>query len=219
MVNKFKVKKVFIVLAIILVVFVIIYFKKVTGFSIMNLNINSFEEILKENKETSILIYMLLNVIRPIFMVIPVWIFSVVSGVIYGPILGSIYALIGIYISSTIAFYLSRIIGRNFFLSIFGNKLEKIDNKLEENGFKVLFIMRVTVVFPFDPLSFVAGLSKMSYRSYIAATVLGSIPETIAFNVLGVSLKSILTLKMLIILTVLTLIGFIIWFLKKRIVW
>lgn len=216
--KKIQSKKVYIVLCLLLIIFIVYYLKKLTGLSLMNLNIDSFEDTLKQNKDVSVFIYMILNLIRPIFIIIPVWIFSVVAGVIYGPILGTIYALIGVYISATIAFYLARIIGRDFFVSVFGNLFRKIDNKLEENGFKVLFIMRVTIVFPFDPLSFIAGLSNMDYRSFIGATLLGSVPETIAFNVLGVSLKSILSLKVIIILSVLIIIIFTLMYLKRRII-
>ncbi|MEF9951297.1 MAG: TVP38/TMEM64 family protein [Clostridium sp.] len=167
------------------------YILKMTGISLSTFSVDGVENLLKENKDTSLIIYMFLNLIRPFFMIIPAWIFAVVSGVIYGPICGIVYSLIGLFISSISAFYLGRILGRDFLYSVFGNKLKKIDKSLDENGFRYLFIMRVTVVFPFDPLSYMAGMSTMRFRPFIVATMLGAIPETIAFNYLGMGLKNI----------------------------
>lgn len=210
--------KIVIIITIIMIIVISLFLKKLTGINLCNLSVSNIEKILIENKETSILIYMFLNLIRPIFFVVPVWIFAVASGAIYGPLLGSLYSLIGVVISATVAFYLARFIGRDFLLSIIGEKLRGIDNKLNKNGFKVLFIMRVTVVFPFDPLSFVAGLSKMKYKPYIIATILGSIPETLAFNYLGLGLKSIISLKVLVIISIIFLIILTFFYLRKKIV-
>lgn len=191
------------------------YLFKISGISIDTFSIHGVENILKEHKDTSVIIYMFLNLIRPFFMIIPAWIFAVVSGVIYGPFLGTVYSLIGIFISSISAFYLGRILGRDFLYNMFGNKLKKIDKSLDENGFRYLFIMRVTVVFPFDPLSYMAGMSKMKFRPYIVATMLGVIPETIAFNYLGESLKNI-PFSVLVVIVCVGIVIFIAWkYLKK----
>lgn len=215
---KKKIKVIFLVFIILSLVLGGIYLKRLTGCDFYHLDAKKIESMLRNNNKFSVLIYMLLNFIRPIFMVIPVWIFSVASGAIYGIWFGSLYALIGVFISATVAFYLAKWFGRGFFMSKFGEKFRGIDNKLNRNGFKVLFVMRATVVFPFDPLSFVAGLSKMNYKTYITATVLGSIPETIVFNVLGAGFKSILSIKSLIILSLVGIIIFLFFYLRKKVV-
>lgn len=216
--KRLKLKICLVAVIILIIIIISICLKKIVGVSVVNLDVNEIERILDSNTGSSVLIYMLLNLIRPVFMIIPVWIFAVASGVIYGPLLGSIYSLIGVYLSATVAFYLARFLGRSFFLSIFGEKFRELDNKIEGNGFKVIFVMRVTVVFPFDPLSFMAGLSRIKYRPYIVATVLGSIPETIIFNYLGLGLKNILSLKLLIILSIVLLVVFALVYLRKRII-
>ncbi|KMT20830.1 TVP38/TMEM64 family protein [Clostridium cylindrosporum] len=216
--SKFKVKILWLAFFIILAFVLLTYFEKVIGVNVIHLNVNEVEVILQENKKTSILMYMILNLIRPIFIIIPAWIFAVVSGVIYGPLMGTFYSLIGIFLSATVSFYLARFLGRDFLVHFLGKKFHKMDEKLKDNGFKVLFIMRVTVVFPFDPLSFMAGISNINYKTYILATMLGVIPEILAFNYLGVGLKSILSLKLLIISSIIALIIICLVYLNKRIV-
>ncbi|MEG0641079.1 MAG: TVP38/TMEM64 family protein [Clostridium sp.] len=214
--NKSLVKSTIAIIFASISVLLVYIFLKVTGISISTFSVEGVEKILQDNKGSSVTIYMFLNLIRPLFIIIPVWIFGVVAGVIYGPILGIIYSLIGIFISATVAFYFARFVGRDFIGAMIGDKLHRVDNKLEQNGFKFLFIMRISVVCPFDPLSFMAGISRMKYKTYITSTMLGVIPETIAFNYLGIGLKSILSFKVIIILFIIIILVIIPFVIRKK---
>ncbi|MDP4178324.1 MAG: VTT domain-containing protein, partial [Bacillota bacterium] len=88
--------------------------------------------------------------------------------------------------------------GQSFVNKILRGKSLKLDNNIEQKGFKIMFTMRVSMVFPHDALSYAAGLSKIKYKDFILATCLGMIPEVLAYSILGKSAEKILSIKFLI---------------------
>jgi uncharacterized membrane protein YdjX (TVP38/TMEM64 family) len=56
------------------------------------------------------------------------------------------------------------------------------------NGFSLLLFLRLTPVFPFWAVNAVAGLSRMPFRTFLAATALGIIPASFAFALIGAGL-------------------------------
>lgn len=57
-----------------------------------------------------------------------------------------------------------------------------------KNGFSLLLFLRLTPVFPFWAVNAVAGLSRMPFRTFVAATALGIIPGSVAFALVGAGL-------------------------------
>lgn len=91
--------------------------------------------------------------------------------------------------SATSAFYMAKFLGRDFVVRFTKGKLDNIDKILDKNGFKILFLMRLPVVFPYDALSLACGLTSIKYKDFILASVLGVIPEMIAYNFFGNSVN------------------------------
>jgi uncharacterized membrane protein YdjX (TVP38/TMEM64 family) len=63
--------------------------------------------------------------------------------------------------------------------------MEKIKMLSGTYGFTTVLTARLLPVISFDVISFAAGLSGMSLRSFITATGIGMIPGTIVYTVLG----------------------------------
>lgn len=61
---------------------------------------------------------------------------------------------------------------------------------MERRGFLYVFVLRLIPLVSFDLLSYAAGISKVRFRSFLLATVLGMIPGTLAYSFLGASLAS-----------------------------
>lgn len=136
------------------------------------------------------LIYLLIYAIKPFFLVIPANVVAIVGGTLFGPVQGFILSMIGFWISGTIAFYLSRFLGRGFVESIVGNKFIKLEDNMKTRGFKILFLLRLPPILPYDPLSYACGLTNISYKDFILASLLGVVPETICYSVIGRSFTS-----------------------------
>jgi uncharacterized membrane protein YdjX (TVP38/TMEM64 family) len=70
------------------------------------------------------------------------------------------------------------------------NKGSALKNQLEKHGFLYVLILRLIPVIHFDLISYAAGVSKVRLLPFAAATFIGIIPGTFAFNFLGSSVGS-----------------------------
>jgi uncharacterized membrane protein YdjX (TVP38/TMEM64 family) len=118
----------------------------------------------------------------------PSWALTVAGGLAYGMVWGTVLSLIGASLGATIAFFVSRFLGRDFVGRILKGKFQRLDDRIGEHGFEVIFFLRLIPLVPFDALDYIAGVSKISVRSYIPATVLGIIPGTIVYVNFGSAL-------------------------------
>ncbi|WP_371363606.1 TVP38/TMEM64 family inner membrane protein YdjZ [Sporomusa rhizae] len=151
------------------------------------------------------LLYVLGNAVRPFFF-FPAIIMGVAGGLAFGPLWGTIYLIFGTLFGAALCFGAARLLGRER-LKRFWPKwtlLEQLDSQTELHGFRTLLVLRLAPIFPWDAVSFLAGLSKVSFWPYFAATVIGSIPGAIAFcyfgNALTQSLATAVTVAAIIII-------------------
>ena len=99
----------------------------------------------------------------------------------------------GLIIGSIIAFYLARTGGRPIINKLIGKKwVGRLDRWIEENGTKAIFLTRLVPIIPFDLISYMAGITKLEFKHYIFATVLGAFPRSLLLAILGLSMKEIL---------------------------
>lgn len=154
------------------------------------------------------LLYVLGNAVRPFFF-FPAIIMGIAGGLAFGPLWGTIYLVVGTLFGAVLCFWAARLLGRERLKRFWPRwtLFEQLDNQTELHGFRTLLMLRLAPVFPWDAVSFLAGLSKVSFWPYFSATVIGSIPGAIAFcyfgNALTQSLASAVTVAViLVILTI-----------------
>ncbi len=135
------------------------------------------------------LAFILAYTVRPLVF-FPASIMTPLSAVLFGPLLGWIYTYIGENLSATVAFFTGRYFGRKFIKERENDFIRKYDDKLKNHGFETVLILRLMPWFPFDFVNYASGLSAISYRSYICATLLGVIPGLTAYILLGGSLMN-----------------------------
>lgn len=144
------------------------------------------------------LAYLLIYVIKPFLIVIPSNIVAIAGGIIFGPVEGFILSMIGFFLSGTIAFYISRILGKDFVQGIIGDRFIKLDTNIREHGFRIMFLLRLPPVLPYDPLSYASGFTNILYKDFITASVLGVVPETLCYSIIGPNFKNPLSFKFII---------------------
>jgi uncharacterized membrane protein YdjX (TVP38/TMEM64 family) len=66
----------------------------------------------------------------------------------------------------------------HFAASLIGEKLKKYDDAIERNGFATVLYLRL-VYFPFTPMNFGMGITKVRFKDYIFGTGLGIIVGTL----------------------------------------
>ena len=172
---------------------------------IHNLEIEGVVEFIREKSYISVILYLGIYAIKPLLLIIPTNMVALVGGGLFGPIKGFIFTMIGFTISGTIAFYLARVLGRDFVAGILRKRFNKLENMMQESGFKYLFILRLPPVIPYDPLSYACGLTNISYKDFILASLIGVMPETICYSIIGTSFKSPLSPQFIIPVLVLVI--------------
>ncbi len=109
---------------------------------------------------------------------------------IFGAYRGFLYVWIGAMIGAGAAFFIGRTLGREFAASLIGDKLKKYDDAIKRNGFATVLYLRL-VYFPFTPMNFGMGLTKVRFRDYMTGTGLGIIVGTFIFTFFIGTLKEV----------------------------
>jgi len=139
-------------------------------------------------------VYIFMYTIRPLLL-FPAIILTLAGGLAFGPWWGTAYVIIGGLLGACLCFAIARLLGQEKMKKYLGkfSHIEAFDDHIVEHGFRTMLIMRLVPIFPYDPVSYLAGLSNIRFRDYAAATALGMVPGAFAYNVLGYSLTDMLS--------------------------
>lgn len=129
-------------------------------------------------------IYILMFAVVPLTL-FPDSILAIGGGLIFGLFKGYLYTLIGALIGASLSFYISRKLGRSFLKKFTKDKLDYIEDMINSKGFFVILLLRLIPLFPFDVISYVAGLTSIKYRDFLFATIIGTIPGILVFTNIG----------------------------------
>jgi len=114
---------------------------------------------------------------------IPASILTLGAGAIFGFVGGTIVVVIGATIGATLAFLLARTVMRRRIekMTASNAKFRALDRAIANEGMKIVFLVRLAVVFPFTWVNYAFGLTAIPLWRYVLATFLGIIPATAAF--------------------------------------
>jgi uncharacterized membrane protein YdjX (TVP38/TMEM64 family) len=112
---------------------------------------------------------------------VPGTLLTTLGAAIFGPYFGFLYVWLGAMVGSSLAFFIGRTLGREFAASLIGDRLRKYDEGIERNGFATVLYLRL-VYFPFTPMNFGMGLTRVRFRDYFLGTALGIIVGTFIFT-------------------------------------
>ena len=133
------------------------------------------------------LLYILLIAITVVFGALPGLPLVFAAGVVWGGFLGGLYSILGGFLGSVVAYGLGRTLGNSAVKALTGKTCTLAEHKEERFVIGLIFISRLVPLFPFDLISYGAGVAQLSFAPYAGATLLGMIPPTFAFSFLGTS--------------------------------
>lgn len=118
---------------------------------------------------------------------LPGSILTIGAGVIFGVVRGSIYVSIAATLGATAAFLVGRYVARDWVSKrLEGNaKFKAIDEAVGREGWKMVFLTRLSPVFPFNLLNYAYGLTRVTLRDYFFASWAGMIPATVLYVYIG----------------------------------
>ncbi|MFH1455683.1 MAG: TVP38/TMEM64 family protein [archaeon] len=145
--------------------------------------------------------------------------FNLVAGYLFGPYIGTLYALIGAMLGVSAAFFIAKYMASDFIEKLLEKqtkKLNKYNKKLEKKGFQVLLILRLLSVIHFSGLSYLAGMTKMKYRDFFLATLIGSFPATFILVSVGHAAQNIFSARFIFFILLFALMVMITFYYKKK---
>lgn len=106
---------------------------------------------------------------------------------------GGVAASTGATLGATAAFLLGRTVLRDVAAKrIEGSaRFRALDDAIGKNGFKMVFLVRLSPAFPFNILNYALGLTKVRLRDYVLASWIGMIPGMLLYVYLGATAQSL----------------------------
>jgi uncharacterized membrane protein YdjX (TVP38/TMEM64 family) len=117
---------------------------------------------------------------------VPGSVLTLAAGAIFGLLQGVVFVFIAAIIGSCAAFLVSRYAARQWVEhKLAGNpKFAAIDRAVAREGRKIVFLLRLSPLFPFNLLNYALGLTKVSFADYAVAG-LGMLPGTVLYVYYG----------------------------------
>jgi uncharacterized membrane protein YdjX (TVP38/TMEM64 family) len=112
-------------------------------------------------------------------------------GYLFGRWIASAVVITAATLGATVVFLAARYLFGETVRKKLGRIGERIDAELTHDGFSWLLFMRLMPVFPFFLVNLVPALTAMRARTFMAATFVGILPNTLIVTNLGQALASI----------------------------
>ena len=118
---------------------------------------------------------------------IPGAVMTLVAGAVFGLPEATVYVLTGATLGSAVAFLISRHLARDSVAArVVGNaRFAAIDRAVGAQGFKMVLLMRLSPVFPYNVLNYSLGLTTVRFTDYVLASI-GMLPGTLLYAYYGV---------------------------------
>jgi uncharacterized membrane protein YdjX (TVP38/TMEM64 family) len=117
---------------------------------------------------------------------IPGSLLTLAAGAIFGLLWGTVYVFIGATVGATAAFLVSRYVARGAIeRRVAGNaRFASIDRAIGGQGRKIVMLLRLSPVFPFNLLNYALGLTRVRLADYVTASI-GMLPGTLLYVYYG----------------------------------
>jgi uncharacterized membrane protein YdjX (TVP38/TMEM64 family) len=123
-------------------------------------------------------------------------ILTLAAGAVFGLVQGVAYVFVGAMLGAAAAFLVARHLARAAVeRRLAGSpRFAAIDRAVAREGRRIVLLLRLTPVVPFNLLNYGLGLSRVSFRDYLVASA-GILPGTIVYVYYGTLLRSVAELS------------------------
>ena len=151
-------------------------------------NRQSLRQYVEGHQAVSVLLFMALYIAVVALSIPGAAVMSLAGGFLFGWAISVPATVIAATIGSVIVF---QVVKTSFGAALAERAspfLQRLSRRCSENAFSLLLFLRLVPVFPFWAVNAVAGLSRVPLRSFVLATIIGIIPASFAFALIGTGL-------------------------------
>lgn len=148
-------------------------------------NRDTLIEYVRDNFLISALLFVLLYIIVVALSIPGATVLSLLGGFFYGPLIGVVLINIGATGGAFLVFLAARFVIGNLVQQKYGERLEKFNREIQENGKNYLLTLRLIPVFPFFLINIFAGVTAIPAVTFLWTTALGIIPGSFVYAYFG----------------------------------
>jgi uncharacterized membrane protein YdjX (TVP38/TMEM64 family) len=116
---------------------------------------------------------------------LPRQVFAVAAGYAFGISAGTVFALAAEMLGVLLGFLYGRFVGRKLVIRRYSARIRKVDDFLRDNPFSMTLAVRLFPVGNNLVVNLLAGVSKVAAAPFLAASLIGHLPQTLVFVMIG----------------------------------
>ncbi|MEJ7685957.1 MAG: TVP38/TMEM64 family protein [Variovorax sp.] len=122
----------------------------------------------------------------------PVSVLTIAAGLAFGLAIGFPLVVVSATIGAALAFLVARYLAHDKVESLLQErpKFKAIQSAVSEGGWKVVALLRLSPVLPFNLQNYFYGITDLKLLEYVAATFVGIMPGTLLYVYLGAAGKA-----------------------------
>ncbi len=123
----------------------------------------------------------------------PATLLTIASGYVFGPVLGVVLTVLGSNAAAGVCYLMGSYFGEGLLDSEKKTGVvRRYAERMRNNGFESVLLMYL-VYAPLDLVGILAGFLRIGWKPFVVATMLGLIPATLSWVLLGASIETDLT--------------------------
>ena len=148
--------------------------------------VKNFSNWIRDLGMAGALIFIGVYALAAVFFV-PGAIFTIAAGLIYGVVGGTAVALLGATLGAGLAFLVARYFLRRPIKEMArkNKKFSAIDEAIGKEGWKIVGLLRLSPLIPFEVSNYFYGVTSISFWPYVLASGIGMLPGTLLYAYLG----------------------------------
>ena len=126
------------------------------------------------------------------FIPFPAELIALCAGAVFGTLFGSALVWVGAMIGASLSFWLSRLLGRAAIERLLPTQHRRaFDEWADDHGAMTLLVSRFIPVIAFNLINYAAGLTRISWWTFVWTTSIGIIPLTVLMAYLGAKMTEL----------------------------
>ncbi len=132
------------------------------------------------------IISFLLMIFQSVAAPLPAFLITFSNAALFGWVKGAILSWSSAMVGAAICYFIAKFLGRSVVEKLTSKfALKSVDDFFEKYGNYAILIARLLPFISFDIVSYAAGLTSMSFWSFLWATGVGQLPATLIYSYVG----------------------------------